>query len=85
MLVPNKEYHIWRCKPNWTFSIYQIKKGEILLTISAICSKKEIYLDKISTLGEEYLLFYLNRIEKYIIIDSENYSSNSSKTNVAIV
>ncbi len=51
----------------------------MLLTISAISSKKEIYLDKISSLGEEYLTLYLNLIEKYIIIDGDNYSSESSK------
>lgn len=50
---------------------------EIIILISALSSKKEIFLDKVSELDEKYINIYLTFIEKFIPIESKNDGNES--------
>jgi len=50
-----------------------------LLVFSVLSSKKECFLDTISTLDENLQLIYLKKIEKYIINEVEEVISHRSE------
>jgi hypothetical protein len=56
-------------------------KAEFLLVLSVLSSKKESFLDTISTLDENIQTVYLKKIEKYILNEVEEGVSQRSEVN----